>query len=568
MRGMDWFSMFGRRGMVATCILLSACAAAPPGGAAAGDPGNAYGAFLAARYADAQEDPATATLYYQAALAADPDNQELEGEAFVAALLAGSPRATVLAGDNADNALAVMLLGNQAASAGNFNAAAAAFEQLPSDQLAGLIKPLLLAWAQAGKGDITAAIDVLTPQMGVSPFGPVYELNAAIIADMGKDMKDASAFYGAAAGGQAPNLRLVQILASWQARQGDTASARAELAQLVAAHPELSVALPALQANVAAPVIATATDGMAEAYLTLAGSLDQPSQTLLRTTFLRFALGLRPDLGAARLLLANIQAGGQAGQGTLAPNNAQLNAALATLRPIGPDDPLYGPAVMQEADLLAALNEPDQAVALLDQLSTRVPDNAEPAQAAGDILRGNNEYARAIGEYDKAIAMAGEPAPPAAWSLYFDRGICEDQSGDWKAAQPDLMEALALAPNQPYLLNYIAYSWALRGEKLGQAHDMLREAVGLDPNDGAVIDSLGYVTLRQGHTADAMNLLTQAVELDPDDAEVNAHLGDAFYAAGLRLQADYQWQRALSLKPDPKLQAEIDGKLKQLQPRA
>jgi Flp pilus assembly protein TadD len=83
-----------------------------------------------------------------------------------------------------------------------------------------------------------------------------------------------------------------------------------------------------------------------------------------------------------------------------------------------------------------------------------------------------------------------------------------------------------------------------------------------------VIDSLGYVTLRQGHTADAMNLLTQAVELDPDDAEVNAHLGDAFYAAGLRLQADYQWQRALSLKPDPKLQAEIDGKLKQLQPRA
>jgi len=97
---------------------------------------------------------------------------------------------------------------------------------------------------------------------------------------------------------------------------------------------------------------------------------------------------------------------------------------------------------------------------------------------------------------------------------------------------------------------------------------MLQEAAGLDPNDGAVIYSLGYVTLRQGHTADALNLLTQAVELDPDDAEVNAHLGDAFFADGQRLQARYQWQRALSLKPDPKLQAEIEGKLKQVQPPA
>jgi Tfp pilus assembly protein PilF len=97
---------------------------------------------------------------------------------------------------------------------------------------------------------------------------------------------------------------------------------------------------------------------------------------------------------------------------------------------------------------------------------------------------------------------------------------------------------------------------------------MLQEAVGLDPNEGAIIDSLGFVNLKQGDTQAAVKLLTQAVEMDPDDAEVNAHLGDAFYAAGLKLQADYQWQRALSLKPDAKLQAEIEGKLKQVAPPA
>jgi tetratricopeptide (TPR) repeat protein len=126
-----------------------------------------------------------------------------------------------------------------------------------------------------------------------------------------------------------------------------------------------------------------------------------------------------------------------------------LNEALATLQPIGPDDPLYGPAALQEADLLASLNRLDDAVALLNRLAAATPGNPDALQAAGDVLRGDNQYAAAIGQYDKAIAMAGRPPPAAAWTLYFDRGICEDQSGDWNAAQPDLLNALALAPNQP-----------------------------------------------------------------------------------------------------------------------
>ncbi len=122
---------------------------------------------------------------------------------------------------------------------------------------------------------------------------------------------------------------------------------------------------------------------------------------------------------------------------------------------------------------------------------------------------------------------------------------------------------MSLAPNQPYVLNYLAYSWALRGENLDQAAVLLQQATGLAPNDGAIIDSLGFVKMRQGQTKAAVSLLTQAVELTPDDAEVNAHLGDAFQQAGMVLQADYQWQRALALGPDAKLKADIEGKLKQ-----
>ena len=563
-------TLAAQRFAVALCIMLSACAAANPSGAANADDrtGLAYGAFLAAEYAEAQQDPATAAAYYEAALHSDPGNPILINNGFISALLAGSPDSADLARQVPGNALATMLLGNQAAASGQFKTAETLFSQLPDDTLSGLLKPLLIGWMLAGGGDSTAALNVLVPAADNSPFGAVYILNAALIADNANDMKNAAQLYAAAdTADQAPNLRLAQILASWKARQGQTEAAEAELQQMVATHPSLGIALPALEAEIAKPVITTPADGLAEAYLAVAGSLDQPAQVLLRTTFLRFALALRPDLSAARLLLANVQSGGE--QPAAAPvQPIQLAQALATLQPVPQNDPLYGPAALQEASLLAALGQPDQAVALLDKLIAMSPDNIDALQEAGDILRGDGQFQPSIGYYDRAIASLPQPAPEAAWTLYYDRGISQDQGGDWQSAEADLRTALALSPNQPYVLNYLGYTWALRGQNMAQARNMLQQAVGLDPNEGAIIDSLGYVNLRQGNTTAALKLLTQAVELDPDDAEVNAHLGDAFWAAGMHLQAGYQWQRALGLQPDAKLQAEIEGKLKQIEPPA
>jgi tetratricopeptide (TPR) repeat protein len=559
-----------QRNAVAFCIVLSACAAANPSGAANANTraGSAFGAFLAAEYADSLQDPATASSFYQQAIDADPGNRMLIDNGFISALLAGSPASATLAHQVPGNALATMLLGNAAIVNHAYGAAQAQYAQLPEDSLTGLLKPLLLAWTKAGQGNTGAALNEIVPRAENSPFGAVYILNAALIADNANDMKDAAQLYRAAdTGDQAPNLRLAQILASWQARQGNAGAARAQLEQMVATHPSLGIALPALLANAAKPVIRAPADGIAEAYLAIAGSLDQPAQALLRTTFLRFALTLRPDLSAARLLLADLQAGGDQPP-SLPVQPAQLRQAIATLLPIPKDDPLYGPAVLQRANLMATIGQTTPAVALLDSLSATVPGAIDPLQEAGDILRDTAQFGAAVRYYDRAIAILPQPPPPPAWSLYYDRGIAKDQGGDWKAAEPDLRTALALAPNQPYVLNYLGYTWALRGENLAQAHSMLQQAVGIDPNEGPIIDSLGYVNLRQGETGAALKLLTQAVQLDPDDAEVNAHLGDAFWAAGMHLQAGYQWQRALGLQPDPKLQAEIENKLKQMQPPA
>ena len=546
--------------------MLSACAAGPGGGAANGigggekEPKTAYGAFLAARYADTQDDPASAAKFYADGLVVEPGNPNFIAEGFLTSLLAGDPNAVKLAQQVPGNPVATMVLGNQAALDGDFAKASTIFGTLPKDDLTGLIKPLLLAWATFGQGNTQAALSALGPYFNNGNFGVIYVLNAALIADAAHDTKDATQLYGAMSGG-VPNLRLAQVLASWEARQGAADQASAILAALVQAHPDLQIALPGLQAQVNQPVVSTGPQGIAEAYLTLAGSLDQPSQTLLRVIFLRLALQLRPDLTAARLLLANTQAGGDTPSAT--PTQIQLQNALDTLTPVKPDDALYGPAALQEANLLSALGRTADAVALMDKLIAINPGNPDLLGDAAEMLRGAGQNAEAIPYYTKAITAAGNPPPAGAWTLFFDRGICEDALGNWAAAEPDMQQALALSPGQPYVLNYLGYSWALRGQKLDQAQAMLEHAVSLDPNDGPVIDSLGFVKLKQGNTRSALTLLTEAVQLDPDDAEVNGHLGDAFWQAGQKLQANYQWRRALSLQPDAKLKAELDAKIQQ-----
>ncbi len=563
---MDTFSLLRRRYGIAACIMLSACAAAGPSGAAGYSPPNtAYGAYLAAHYAAERNDPGAAAKYFALGLKAAPGNAAMVGEGFLASVEAGVPQALTLAPLLPGNTLATLLLGNQAAMSGDYAQAAAVYGGLPQDDLLGLIKPVLLAWARFGQGNTQAALKMLQPYFNSGVFAPVYVLNAAMIADAGHDVSDAAQYYNAVSNEQ-PNLRLAQILASWQARQGAMGLAQQELDSLALAHPDLQIALPGLQAQIARPVVGTAAQGLAEAYLTLAGSLSQPSSAFLREVFLRFALQLRPDLTAARLLLANTLS--EADDPTATPSPTMLQNALDVLTPVQPQDPLFAPVAMQEADLLSSLGRTADAVALLDKLIALNPQDPGLLATAGDMLRAANQMQAAIPYYSKAITVLGNPAPAAAWSLFFDRGICEDTVQGWAAAEPDMLQALALGPNQPYVLNYIGYTWALKDEKLAQAQAMLEQAVALDPDDGAVIDSLGYVNMKLGHTQTALSLLTQAVQLDPDDAEVNGHLGDAFWQAGEKLQAAYQWQRALSLGPDAKLEAALKAKIQQNFPPA
>ncbi len=109
--------------------------------------------------------------------------------------------------------------------------------------------------------------------------------------------------------------------------------------------------------------------------------------------------------------------------------------------------------------------------------------------------------------------------------------------------------------------------WADRGEKLDQALEMITRAVKESPDNGAYVDSLGWVYFRMGDLEKARQMLLDAVRLLPDDATVQEHLGDVLAKLGQVDDALARYKTALNLEPTPEDEAEIRSKITEMEKR-
>ena len=146
--------------------------------------------------------------------------------------------------------------------------------------------------------------------------------------------------------------------------------------------------------------------------------------------------------------------------------------------------------------------------------------------------------------------------------MFYFRGICYERSHQWPAAEADMKKALELYPDQPLVLNYLGYSWVDQGVHLDEGMDMIRKAVEQRPDDGYIVDSLGWAYFKTGNYDEAVKNLERAVELKPEDPTINDHLGDAYWRVGRTLEAHFQWSHAKDLNPEPEDLPKIEAKLK------
>lgn len=547
-----------RHTLLLTLSLLSACGAAEvqPFAAGAAEPSRvaitgAPGDYLAGRFAAAHGDDDFAAQLFNRALRRDPSNPDILQRGFLANLMAGRPEAVQLARRLPENLAADLLLGNAEVKDGRWNAAEQRYAAMVRQGVPQLLQPLLVAWVQHGGWNNTPALATLRPLVEGQRFRAAYALHAALIADLAGAGFEAEAarLYRIAQADRGGGLQLARAIASWETRQGHTVEAQAALNALVEQNPEMALVLPRLYAGIAERPVRSAKDGIAEAYLALAGALRGADTNDFAMVLVRLALDLRPESSEARLLAAEIL-----------DSTKKPEAALAMLKPVPDDDPLGALVRMRQASLMERTGDVPGALEVTAALAARYPGRPEPFTLRGDILRGQKRFAEAVVAYDRAVALL-KPVRRSDWVLFYERGIALDRSQNWELAEADFQKALELSPDEPFVLNYLGYSWTEQGRNLTRARAMLESALKKRPNDGAIVDSLGWVALRQGHTAEAVSLLERATELEPSDATINAHLGDAYWAAKSRLLAQFQWRRALSFSPDaediPKIQAKL-----------
>jgi len=163
--------------------------------------------------------------------------------------------------------------------------------------------------------------------------------------------------------------------------------------------------------------------------------------------------------------------------------------------------------------------------------------------------------------YNKVASKLGGEIPADYWQIHYVRGMSYEQLGEWEKAEADLLAALDFDPDNPYVLNYLGYSWADMGINLERSKEMIQQAVRLRPQDGYITDSLGWVLYRAGDYMDAVPHLEKAVELLPYDPVINDHLGDAYWKVGRRLEARFQWERARNHSEDQELIDTIADKM-------
>ncbi|SDB28957.1 tetratricopeptide repeat protein [Belnapia rosea] len=535
--------------------LLSACAASGGPRGASGPPGRgAFGAYLTGRFAASETDTKIAADTMLEALRADPDQPEVLNRAFLAALLDGRSDATRLARRLPDNPAANLLLAGSEVQAGRWDRAEQRLRALNRSGPVQVLQPVLLAWVQFGRGQPDQAQATLRPLVEANRLRALNALHAALIADLAGKPREAERLARMAVADQPqPPWRLAVLAAGVLNRAGRGAEAGRLMDKILASGDD--AALAAAEGNrrlaLGARGVASPADGIAEAYTALASALRGQGSNDFALVLAQLALRLRPGFAAALVLVADTMA-----------DQGHEEQALATLNQIAADDPLTPVIVLRRAALLDKLNRTEEAVGLLRGLADANLTLPQPPARLGDLLRRRERFAEAAQAYDQALARSG-PVDPSDWPLFYARGIARERSGQAAAAEADLLRALELSPEQPYVLNYLGYSWAEQGKNLDRAKSMLLQATELRPQDGNIADSLGWVLFRLGNLPEAVTWLEKSVELEPRSSVINDHLGDAYWAAGRQREAQFQWRRALALDPEPAEIAKLETKLRE-----
>jgi tetratricopeptide (TPR) repeat protein len=517
------------------------------------------GSYLAARHASVERDATAASAFYRAALRSDPKNSELLDRAFIASLADGDIDEAVKLADriltvDKNNRVARLVAGVRALKQKQYGVAQQNVNQSIRGPITDLVATLVSGWAAYGAGNTQSAVSSIDKLAGPEWYPIFKDLHTGMILELANKQKEAGIRFERAYKLDDSALRVSDAYARWLSRNKDAAAATAvyeAFDKKLARHPLVVEGLRETKAGKKlAPLAENPQQGAAEALYGIGASLTRRGGEDLALVYLQLALYLNPNHSLALLSLADLY-----------ESVKKPAMAIKVYERVPANSPLKRNAQIQLATDLDAVDRTDEGIKILQGVVADDPKDLEAIMALGNIERARKKFADCGETYTKGIeAQAGNEKPN--WVFNYFRGICYERSKQWAKAEVDLKKALEMQPEQPHVLNYLGYSWIDQGINLDEAMKMIRRAVDQRPDDGYIVDSLGWAYYRIADYENAVKHLERAIDLKPEDPTINDHLGDAYWRVGRTLEAKFQWAHARDLKPEADELPKIEAKLR------
>jgi tetratricopeptide (TPR) repeat protein len=194
------------------------------------------------------------------------------------------------------------------------------------------------------------------------------------------------------------------------------------------------------------------------------------------------------------------------------------------------------------ASVLSDEGKTDQAIAEAKKLLDGKTDRETYLTLAQIYEKAKNfpEMAKALDASEKLSTTKEEKN-----NIYFMRGAMFERQKNYSAAEGEFRKALASDPNNAAVLNYLGYMLADRGVRLPEARDLIQRAVDREPDNGAYLDSLGWIYYKLNKLPEAEEQLRKALDSMAKDPTVHEHLGDVYAQEGKLREAIGQYQNAL-----------------------
>ena len=232
--------------------------------------------------------------------------------------------------------------------------------------------------------------------------------------------------------------------------------------------------------------------------------------------------------------------------GQLHVRESRYEDALYQLQKIEPQGEYFTDALFLKIHIYQKQGRSSEAVSLVKTMIEREDVRSPELYAVlAALFEIKGDQQRVAETYANGIA-----AFPENDMLLYEYGLFQENNGDRKAALQTMQQVIVINPENAAALNFIGYTWADEGRNLDQALEYIRMAVQLKPDNGYILDSLGWVYFRLGNMVASIKALERASELSPDDPAIYDHLGDAYAQDEQHGKAIVAYKRAWELFAD------------------